>query len=127
MRIAAALIAAFVAAPGFAKLPPPSEQSVVQAAETAAKGAWNDRVAQYRLCLAMERVADGYRTSLAAAGKDVPPPVATAPCADPGPYVSPVAASRPLEAAGAHSPPEVAVAPPNTKATAAELSTGARK
>ena len=39
MRIAAALIAAFVAAPGLAKLPPPSEQAVAQAAETAARGA----------------------------------------------------------------------------------------
>ena len=51
--------------------------------------AWTDKIAQYQLCLAMDRTAERYRNSLKAAQKDVPPPAATAPCVDPGPYVAP--------------------------------------
>ena len=49
-------------------------------------------------------------------------------CADPGPYVAQVtpAASKPLEASGAHSPPGMATSPPSNKATSAEM-TGPRK
>ena len=41
-------------------------------------------------------------------------------CTDPGPFVAPAASAPPLEAAGAHSPPKTANAPPSSKATAAE-------
>src|SRR4029450_8621868 len=91
----------------FATLPPPSDEAKAKAAETAAKTAWDDKVGLYKLCLATDRPAAEYRSGLKAAGKDVPPPSATPPCSDPGPYVAQLtpATSKPLEAAGAHSPP----------------------
>jgi hypothetical protein len=85
-------------------------------------------VALYKLCVASDRTAAEYRSGLKAAGKDVPPPVATPPCTDPGPYVAHMtpSTSKPLEAAGAHSPSGPAASPPNTKATAKEISEFAR-
>lgn len=129
MRIAAPLIAALIAAPVFAKLPPASDEDKAKAAEAAAKGAWSDKVGLYQLCLAQDRTVDAYRKSSKAAGKDLTVPAAAAPCANPGPYASPVtpATQKPLEASGAHSPPGMAVSPPSTKATAAEIAGGAKK
>ena len=130
MRFAAALIGALVAASVFAKLPPPTDEDKAKAAEAAAKAAWTDKVGQYQLCAAMDRTADAYRKSTKAAGKAVPVAVATAPCAPPGSYsyVSPVtAATKPLEASGAHSPPAMAASPPSTKAPAAEIAGGQKK
>ena len=132
MRIATAfLIAALLAAPAFAKLPPPTDADKAKAAEAAAKSAWADKVGLYQLCLAQDRVAAAYRNSAKAAGKDVPAPGAGAmvPCANPGPYVSSVTApaAKPLEASGAHSPPGMATSPPSTKATAAEISGATKK
>lgn len=128
MRIATALIAASFVAFAHAKLPPPPPEAQAQAAESAAKAAWADKVALYQLCVAMDRTAEAYRSNVKAGGKEIPAPVATAPCIDPGAYTSPIAtAPKPLEAAGAHSPSETAVSPPNTRATAAELTPGTVK
>ena len=124
MRIATALITVALAGSAFATLPPPTEEATAKAVESAAKTAWSDKVAAYQTCVAMERTAEAYRNSLKAEGKDAPAPVATAPCVDPGTYVSPVSpmASKPLEAAGAHSPPDTAVSPPSQSKTSAEIS-----
>ena len=121
---AVALISAQFVGLAFAKLPPPTEEAKAQAAESAAKTAWADKVALYQLCVALDRTADAYRRNAKAAGKDVPVPTPTPPCADPGPYVSQMTptASKPLEASGAHSPPGAAISPPSTNATAATLS-----
>ena len=129
MRIAAVLIAAMFSAPVFAKLPPPTDDDKAKASEATAKSAWAGKVGLYQLCLAMDRTADAYRKNTKAAGKPVPVPTATAPCADPGAYVSPglPVAQKPLEAAGAHSPPATAVSPPSTKATASEIAGGPKK
>jgi hypothetical protein len=123
MRIAASLMIALIAAPVFAKLPPPTDVEKAKAAEAAAKSAWSDKVGLYQLCLSQDRTVDAYSKSAKAAEKAVPVPVATPSCADPGPYASPATptASKPLEASGAHSPPGMAVSPPSTKATAAEI------
>lgn len=132
----AALIATVLAGPVLAKLPALSDDAKAKAAEAAAKSAWSDKVGAYKLCQAMDRVADGYREEAKAAGKalpaaaagsasaSAPAPVALAPCADPGLYASAASAppAKPLEAAGAHSPSTMAVGPPSTKATAAEIS-----
>ena len=101
------LVAAMSAGLVFAKLPPPSDEARAKAAQTAAKSAWSDKTAAYKTCLAIERTADTYRKSRMAAGQELRPAVATPPCADPGPF-------RPLEASGAHSPPETATAPPSS-------------
>lgn len=119
--LCALIIAACIAAPALAKLPPPSEEAKAKAAEAAAKSAWADKVGGYQLCQAMNRTADHYRAAGKAAGKEAPAAVETPACTDPGAFVAPVVAAKPLEAAGAHSPATMATSPPSSKATAAEI------
>ncbi len=121
-----ALVAVLAAPLALAKLPPLSADAQIKADEAKAKGAWADKVGAYQLCRSMERVADVYYKTAKSAGKETRPPVATAPCADPGPFaaaVAPAAASspKPLEASGAHSPAATATSPPGSKATEAQL------
>ena len=71
----------------FAKLPPPSDEAKAKAAEAAAKTAWSGKVAGYQLCKSQDKIAALYFQSAKSAGKETPPPVATAPCVDPGPFV----------------------------------------
>jgi hypothetical protein len=125
MRIGIAVVLAMFAVVASAKLPPPPESAKAQAAEAAAKTAWSDKVAQYKLCLSIEHTAQTYRQNMKAAGKPAPEPQATPPCTDPGPFVTPIA-QKPLEASGAHSPAGPAHTPPSSNATAAEL-TGSKK
>lgn len=131
MKILVALIAASVATVVTAKLPPPTDDAKAKAAEVAAKSAWDDKVSLFKLCMAMDRTVDAYRKGLKQTGAAIPVSQANAPCVDPGPFVYPLAVtpltSKPLEAAGAHSPPGTATSPPNTKVPAAELSKGNRK
>ena len=124
-----ATLATVLAASAHAKLPLPTTAAKAQAAEDAAKNAWTDKIGQYQLCMAGDRVALAYRNNAQAAGKVVPIAVATPACADPGPYVAPLTpdATRPIEASGAHSPPTSAVLPPGTKATAAEIAGSPKK
>ncbi len=113
--------------PAFAKLPPPSDEAKTKSAETAAKTGWSGKVGAYKLCQAMNRTAEYYHKSEKSAGKEVPMPVETPACTDPGPFVAVAAAPKPLEAAGAHSPTEMATAPPSSKATAAEIQGKSKK
>jgi hypothetical protein len=112
-----------------AKLPPLNDEAKAKAAETAAKAAWTDKVGAFKVCQSMDQVASTYRAKAAAAGKPASAGEPTPPCADPGPFVPPQitpAASKPLEASEAHSPPGNAVSPPSNKPTSAEM-TGPRK
>jgi hypothetical protein len=120
--IPALILSAAFAAPALAKLPPLSDEAKAKAAEAAAKAAWADKVGAYQLCQAMDRAAEHYRSTEKAAGKEASAAVGTPACADPGAYSPPVAAaaSKPLEASGAHSPTEMATSPPSSKETAAE-------
>ena len=116
------LIAGVLAALGgaaFAKLPPLSDEAKAKAAEAAARAAWTGKVDAFLLCKSQDKVAAAYLKSAKAAGKDTKPPVATAACADPGPFAYTPPEQKPLEAAGAHSPPGTASSPPNTKTPAA--------
>lgn len=70
-----------------AKLPPPSDEAKVKAAEAAAKAAWAGKVDAYQLCKAQDKVAADYFKSAKAAGKETRPAVATPACADPGAFV----------------------------------------
>ena len=132
MRFSVVVIAAAMAltvGAARAKLPPPSDEAKAKAAETAQKAAWTDKVAAYHLCQSMDRVAAAYRAHAAGAGKPASSAEQTPPCADPGPYAAmqtTPAASKPLEASEAHSPPGAATSPPSNKATSAEM-TGPRK
>jgi hypothetical protein len=128
MRAAVVLITVVYAGLACAKLPPLSDEDKAKAAQTAAKAAWDDKVSLYKTCLAMDRVAEAYRRDLKDAGKQIPAPAATVPCANPGPYVAPVTpvASKPLEASEAHSPPGTATSPPSTNIPAAEMTKGTK-
>lgn len=126
--IAIAAAAALAAGAALAKLPPLSDEAKAKAADTASKAAWTDKVGLYQLCQATDRVAGTYRAGAVAAGKPASGPEQMPPCTDPGPYVAQTtpAASKPLEASGAHSPAGMATSPPSNKATSAEM-TGPRK
>ena len=114
----AALLSAALALPVLAKLPPASDEAKADAAETAAKAAWADKVDAYKLCLVAG--SGGRRLSQERQGGGpgvAPAPAAMPGCTDPGPYLAVTpAASKPLEAAGAHSPPGTATSPPSTNA-----------
>jgi len=101
-------------------MPAPTDDAKAKAAEAAAKTAWSDKVSAFQLCQAQDRVAAKYRSVAMSSGKPTLAPMTTPPCADPGPFVSPMA-TKPLEASGAHSPPGTATSPPSNKATAAEM------
>jgi hypothetical protein len=112
------LAAGLAAASAWAKLPPVSDEAKAKAAEAAAKTAWTNKVADYQLCKAADRVAAVYLAEAKKAGKTVTP-TPTPPCADPGPFAYTPADPRPIEAAGAHSPTKTAATPPSTMAPAA--------
>lgn len=109
-RAAIGLIAVALAATASAKLPAPSDEGKAKAAEAAARTAWTNKVAEYRLCQVQDQVAATWRGSAQQAGKAVAPVVPTPACVNPGPF----AYVPPLEAAGAHSPPATAAQPPNS-------------
>ena len=112
-------LAAFAASVS-AKLPPPSDEAKAKAAEAAAKTAHGNKMADFQLCKSMDKVAATYAADAKKAGKDVKP-TATPACTDPGAFVYTPPEAKPLEAAGAHSPPATATSPPSTKVPAAEL------
>jgi hypothetical protein len=122
-QCAAALLLGLLAASASAKIPPPqlTDEQKVKAAEAAARTAWSNQVANFQLCRSMDKVAARYFTEAKAANKDVKPAVPAGDCTDPGPFAYKPPEAKPLEAAGAHSPPETAKGPPNSKATSAEI------
>ena len=124
---AAGLLTALVCGTVFAKLPPLSDEAKAKAAEAAARSAWADKVGGYKLCAVMDKVAMQYHTRAKTAGTSPPAAAETPACADPGPFVAPVVEAKPLEAAGAHSPPGMAVGAPSSKATDAEIKGGVKK
>ena len=120
MRVPTVLLTlALIAGSAAAKLPALSDEAKAKAAEAAARTAWSDKVAAYQLCQAMDRVAAAYLERARTAGKAAEA-VATPPCADPGTFAyTPPPDPKPIEAAGAHSPPQTAATPPSTTQPAA--------
>src|SRR5262245_16109146 len=110
-RIVGLIVLACAGGAAVAKLPPLSDEAKAKAAEAAAKTGWSNKVADYQLCKSMDKVAAGYQAEAKKAGKEVKP-TATPACADPGPFVYTPPEAKPLEAAGAHSPPSTATSPP---------------
>ena len=104
-------LGAVAAGAALAKLPAPvlSDEAKAKAAEAAAKTAHGNKLADFQLCKSMDRVAAHYQAEAKKAGKEVKPPGATPPCADPGPFVYPPAASA--AAAAAAPTPAAAKAP----------------
>ena len=124
---AACLSTTLACGAAFAKLPPLNDEAKAKAAEAAARSAWADKVGGYKLCAVMDKVAMQYQTRAKTVGASPPAAVETPACADPGPFVAPVVEAKPLEAAGAHSPPGTAVGAPSSKATDAEIKGGVKK
>ena len=104
------------------KLPPLADEAKAKANEAVAKTAWAAKVDTYKLCQTQDKVATSYYKTAQSSGKATKPPTATAPCSDPGAfaYVAPQS-PKPLEASGAHSPADTAVAPPSSKAVDAVI------
>ena len=105
-----------------AKLPQPSPEAKAKSDEAVAKIAWTAKGDTFKLCQSQDMVAAAYYKSAQAVGKSAKPPTATPPCSDPGAfaYVAPQQ-PKPLEASGAHSPADTAVAPPSSKAVDAVI------
>lgn len=123
-RVLLLLATAALCGTAMAKLPPLSPEAQAKAAEAAAKTAWQGKVDGYKLCLVQDRVAAHYRTHVSA-NRPAPGAVVSTPaCSDPGPFVYTPPETKPLEAAGAHSPATTAATPPvNTPQTQAEAKT----
>ncbi len=120
-RVLLLLATAALCGSAIAKLPPLSPEAKAKADEAAAKTAWQGKVDAYKLCQAQDRVAIYYRAHVPANRPAPGAAVATASCADPGPFVYTPPEAKPLEAAGAHSPAATAATPPvNTSQTQAE-------
>jgi len=96
-RVVGLIVLGLAGGGALAKLPAPSDEAKAKAAETAAKTAWSDKVAGYKLCQSMDRVAAVYLADAKKAGKDIKP-TATPPCADPGLFVYPPPAAAPAAA-----------------------------
>lgn len=112
-KIVFAFAAGLLALPVLAKLPAPSDEAKAKAAEAAAKTAHAGKVDNYKLCLSMDKAAAHYFKTAAAVKKEVKPAVATPACADPGPFVPPVAAApaAPANAAATAAPAAAPAAP----------------
>jgi hypothetical protein len=121
---------ALFAAQAFAKIPAPvlTDEQKLKALETAQKTAWQGKVDAYLLCKAQDKVAAQYMKTAKTAGREAQAPVATPPCADPGKFAfAPPEAAKPIEQAGAHSPPATAASPPSGKKSDAEIKGPAKK
>lgn len=108
----AALVLGF-AGGALAKLPAPSEEAKVKAAEAKAKADHGNKVAAYQLCKSTNAVAEHYIKEQKAKGVTVTP-TETPPCADPGPFVPPEqqAAAPAAAPAAPASPAQAAAAAP---------------
>jgi hypothetical protein len=111
--IAAGLLLAGTA---LAKIPAPvlDDAGKLKAAETAAKTAHGNKVANYQLCKSMDKVAAAYHAQAKKDGKAVKPADKAEVCADPGPFVftPPAAAPAAPTAAAAPAPTAAAAAAP---------------
>ena len=103
-----AAAAALGASAVMAKLPAPSDEAKAKAAEAAAKTNWGNQLANYQLCKSMDQVAASYLKDAKRGGKELKAPVATPPCADPGPFVY----VPPAPATAASAAPAVVAAAP---------------
>jgi hypothetical protein len=110
INVASLMLASCFSASVMAKLPAPSDEAKAKAAETAAKTAHGNKVADYQLCKSREKVAAHYYKTAKASGKPTKAPVATPACADPGPYVA-AAPGAPAVAAASAAPAKPGSAP----------------
>ena len=101
ISLATLVVASLFSASVMAKLPALSDEAKAKAAEAAAKTAHGNKVADFQLCKSREKVAAHYYKTAKSSGKQTTPPVATPPCADPGPFVAAAPAAAPASVAAA--------------------------
>ncbi len=106
------VLASLFSVSAMAKLPALSEEAKAKAAEAAAKTAHGNKVADFQLCKSREKVAAHYYKTAKASGKQTTPPVATPPCADPGPFVAAAPAAPTAVAAAPGAKPAAPAAAP---------------
>ena len=128
LSLLAMLIAALFTGSALAKLPPRQRRGQGQGR----RGRRQERVDRQGRRLPAVPVDGPRRRRLSQdarsrRGKDAPAPDPTPACTDPGPFAVTPAASKPLEASGAHSPPGMATSPPSSNATSAQLTGGPKK
>jgi hypothetical protein len=123
ISLATLVLASLFSASAMAKLPALSDEAKAKAAEAAAKTAHGNKVADFQLCKSREKVAAHYYKTAKASGKQTTPPVATPPCADPGPFV----AAAPAPAAPAVAAAPAAGAKPAAPAAAPAAAAPAKK
>ena len=87
-----------------AKLSALSDEAKAKAAETAAKTAHGNKVADFQLCKSREKVAVHYYKTAKATGAKTNAPTATPACADPGVYKPAEQAAAPAAAPAAPAP-----------------------
>jgi len=118
ISLATLVLASLFSASAMAKLPALSDEAKVKAAEAAAKTAHGNKVADFQLCKSREKVAAHYYKTAKASGKQTTPPVATPPCADPGPFVAAAPAPAVAAAPAAGAKPAAPAAAPAAAAPA---------
>jgi hypothetical protein len=123
ISLATVVLASLFSVSAMAKLPALSDEAKAKAAEAAAKTAHGNKVADFQLCKSREKVAAHYYKTAKARGKQTTPPVATPPCADPGPFV----AAAPAAAAPAVAAAPAAGAKPAAPAAAPAAAAPAKK
>jgi hypothetical protein len=123
ISLATLVLASLFSASAMAKLPALSDEAKAKAAEAAAKTAHGNKVADFQLCKSREKVAAHYYKTAKTSGKQTTPPVATPPCADPGPFV----AAAPAPAAPAVAAAPAAGAKPAAPAAAPAAAAPAKK
>ena len=101
ISLATLVVASLFSASVMAKLPALSDEAKAKAAEAATKTAHGNKVADFQLCKSREKVAAHYYKTAKSSGKQTTPPVATPPCADPGPFVAAAPAAAPAAVAAA--------------------------
>jgi hypothetical protein len=114
ISLATLVLASLFSVSAMAKLPALSDEAKAKAAEAAAKTAHGNKVADFQLCKSREKVAAHYYKTAKSSGKQTTPPVATPPCADPGPFVAaaPAAPAAVAAAPAAGAKPAAAAAAP---------------
>jgi hypothetical protein len=111
ISLATLVLASLFSVSAMAKLPALSDEAKAKAAEAAAKTAHGNKVADFQLCKSREKVAAHYYKTAKSSGKQTTPPVATPPCADPGPFVAAAPAAPAAVAAAGAKPAAPAAAP----------------
>jgi len=118
ISLATLVLASLFSASAMAKLPALSDEAKAKAAEAAAKTAHGNKVADFQLCKSREKVAAHYYKTAKTSGKQTTPPVATPPCADPGPFVAAAPAPAVAAAPAAGAKPAAPAAAPAAAAPA---------